>query len=222
MSFTTAVVLPLGIDTAASGLFQKEHLGLPLPTKTSKPSGKTILIWGGSSSVGLCAIQLAIAAGVEVATTASKSNHGLLESLGAKHVFDYNESSVDDKIVSALKGSDFAGVYDAISLPDTITRSAQIASKVGGHKFVATTLPPPQTGLPTDVKCLGVFALTVDFQYPDIGDAIWTDYIPQALESGAFKALPEPQVVGKGLEKVQAGLDAQKAGVSAKKVVVEL
>jgi NADPH:quinone reductase-like Zn-dependent oxidoreductase len=55
MSLSSAAVLPLSIDTAATGLFK--HLKLPLPSVDPKPNGQSILIWGGSSSVGSAAIQ---------------------------------------------------------------------------------------------------------------------------------------------------------------------
>lgn len=50
-----AAVLPLATSTAATGLFK--ILGMPLPVLDPKPAGKTILIWGGSSSCGASAIQ---------------------------------------------------------------------------------------------------------------------------------------------------------------------
>ncbi|TVY87702.1 Dehydrogenase, partial [Lachnellula willkommii] len=71
LSYETASVIPLGLATAASGLFQKGLLGLQHPSVPPKPTGKTLLIWGGSTSVGCNAIQLAVAAGYEVITTAS-------------------------------------------------------------------------------------------------------------------------------------------------------
>jgi NADPH:quinone reductase-like Zn-dependent oxidoreductase len=54
LSFERAVVVPLGLFTAACGLFQEPpFLGLQLPTEPArKPTGKTVLIWGGASSVG--------------------------------------------------------------------------------------------------------------------------------------------------------------------------
>jgi NADPH:quinone reductase-like Zn-dependent oxidoreductase len=79
MSYETACVLPLALSTAACALFQKDYLALPFPTTSPIPSGKTLLVWGGSTSVGCYAIQLARAAGYEVIATASPKNHNYLK-----------------------------------------------------------------------------------------------------------------------------------------------
>lgn len=223
VSFTDAAVLPLAISTAAAGLYQPSYLELPYPTSSSKDSGKVILVWGGSSSVGSTAIQLAIASGVQVITTASKRNHDYCSKLGAKAVIDYNSSSVVDDIVSAIKntGATFAGIYDSISLPDSFKHCFEVLQKAGGSKKMATVLPPPQD-TPKDLQVQGVFAVTIATQHKDVGDAVWNKFVPDALKSGSLKCLPEPLVVGNGLESVQKGFDTQKAGVSAKKVVIEL
>jgi NADPH:quinone reductase-like Zn-dependent oxidoreductase len=69
LSFEQAAVLPLGLSTAVSGLFLKDQLGLQLPAADKgEERGKTVLIWGGSTSVGSNAIQLAVATGYEVIT----------------------------------------------------------------------------------------------------------------------------------------------------------
>jgi len=47
-----------------------------------------LFVYGGSSSVGQYAIQLAKLSGYKVVTTASKRNHELVKSLGADLVFD--------------------------------------------------------------------------------------------------------------------------------------
>ena len=70
LTFERAAVLPLGLSTAACGLFQKDHLALAHPSTSPERTGKTLLVWGGSTSVGSNAIQLAVAAGYEVVTTA--------------------------------------------------------------------------------------------------------------------------------------------------------
>lgn len=56
----------------------------------------------------------------------------------------------------------------------------------------------------------------------DVGDAVWRKYIPEALASGKFQAKPDPLIVEGGLAKVQEGIDMLKAGVSAKKIVIEI
>lgn len=79
MPTANAAVLPLSITTATSGLY--EHLKLDLPTLSATPHGKTVFIWGGSSSVGSTAIQLAVGSGYTVATTASAHNHEYVRGL---------------------------------------------------------------------------------------------------------------------------------------------
>lgn len=83
----------------------------------------------------------------------------------------------------------------------------------GGN--LAVVLGPPKN-LASNVKALNVFGIN------DLTHRIWAEYVTKALESGELKCLPEPLIVGKGLENVQKGLDENKKGVSAKKVVIEL
>lgn len=74
LAYEEAYVLPLGLYTAACGLFMKDYLVLPYPTLSPNPTGKTLLIWGGSTSVDSNAIQLGVAASYEVITTCSPKN----------------------------------------------------------------------------------------------------------------------------------------------------
>jgi NADPH:quinone reductase-like Zn-dependent oxidoreductase len=150
LPFENAVVLPLAISTAAAGLYQKGFLEQPYPTLDAKPTGKTILIWGGSSSVGSTAIQLAVASGLEVISTASKRNLEYVKDLGAKYALDYSEPTVVEDILGLLKGTAFVGAYDAISTPESLKPTAEIVSRLGGGK-IATVLTAPATGLPSNV-----------------------------------------------------------------------
>ena len=60
LSFEKAAVMPLGLSTAACGMFQKDQLDLEFPTvpRSKAGNGKTLLVWGGSTSVGVNAIQV--------------------------------------------------------------------------------------------------------------------------------------------------------------------
>lgn len=136
-----AAVIPLGYSTAATGLYK--NLKLPLPSLTPTPIGKTVLIWGGSSSVGSSAIQLAVASGLTVATTASTANHDYVRSLGATYVFDYSNPDVVQEILKILKPGE--PVFDCIGDKECQTVCAEIVSKLGGGKF-ASSLWPVSTG----------------------------------------------------------------------------
>lgn len=135
LPFEQAVVLPLACDTASAGLFTTLGLSTP-PNKANQ----IVLIWGGSSSVGCCAIQLAHAAGYTVFTTASKRNHDLCRSLGASQVFDHSHDNVEEEVIKAMQG-EVAGALDCIASESTISSCVRILSS--GHK-VATVLTPPE------------------------------------------------------------------------------
>lgn len=209
----------MAIDTAAVGLYAdgEKGFGLPYPSLSPKSAGKTFVVWGGSSSVGTCVIQLAVASGAKVVAVASKHNHEFVKSLGASEAVDYNNPSVVEDVVKATQslGGDFLGVYDAISNEASYKHSVPILEKLGGGSLL-TVLPPPEK-VPDSVKPNNLFGVN-----PALTGAIWKDYLGPALEQGKLKAVPEPLVVGKGLESVQKGLDKNKAGVSAKKVIIEL
>ena len=82
-------MLPLGLDTAAQGLYDaadQGFLGLDYPSLDPKPSGKTIVVYGASSSVGAQAILLATASGAKVVAVASEHNFDFCKSLGATEV----------------------------------------------------------------------------------------------------------------------------------------
>jgi NADPH:quinone reductase-like Zn-dependent oxidoreductase len=243
VSYESASVLPLGVSTAACGLFQKDYLNLQHPTVNMKPTGKTLLIWGGSSSVGSNAIQLAVAAGYEVFTTCSPRNFDYCKSLGAAQCFDYSSPTVNGDIIKAFSGKTTAG---ALTIGKGSAEAAlSILSHCSGNKFIAMvsfpevpdsskSFPVPRTILTfmsfvasTTVKSKlrGIgwkFVNGTDLIRNEVGKAVFTDFLGQALEKGVYQCKPDPMVAGDSLEKLQEALDVQKKGVSAKKVVLTL
>ena len=154
-SYAQGCVLPLGLLTASRGMFDPDAMALPVPEVDQKPTGKILLVWGGASSMGSCAIQLARAAGYEVAATCSTRNFDYCRQLGAKHVFDYKNENVVHEIVEAFRGKTLGGIFDAVMYPETISSSAEIAHRMEGYKCVGTVLVPDiplPNGLPEDVK----------------------------------------------------------------------
>ena len=217
ITFESAVVLPLGISTAASGLFNPDFLSLQLPTEPAQTqTGKTLLVWGGASSVGSNAIQLAVAAGYEVITTASPKNFEYVKRLGASYAFDYSSPTVISDLVGAFEGKSSVGVLDAVG---SWAHVVEFVQKTNGTKFIATTIPgfavPPK-----GISMSQVFSLSIKDNH--VGKAIFEDFLPNALRSGAYVPAPKPLIAGRGLESIQDAVDLQRKGTSAQKVVVLL
>lgn len=246
VSYSEAAVLPLAVSTSASALFQADRLGLQLPSSNTTPTGKVVLIWGGATSLGACAIQLVIAAGYDVATTASSRNLDTMRALGAKFAYDYTKDGVVDDIVNDLKHLDFAGAYCAVLAPESITQCAQIAIKLDGKKFVQTVVGlerPFPDGLPDGVEyskgknsgSLDIFCSR--FQTTDMDTVVSLWHIParerswpcylgkvynRSFSSWNLQVCATSLIFGEGLEAIQGATDRWKQGVSYQKVVVEL
>jgi len=215
---SVGVVLPLGMSTAAAGLYQKGYLALPFPSEKPESFGRSILVWGGSSSVGSCCIQLAVASGVEVITTASPRNFDYCKKLGAKDCFDYHDKEVEDQIVKALKDKTVAGAYHAVGADGAVQACARIMDRVKGKAIVVTVRGVPDEGIPSSVRAKSISSGAIFSN--DVGPYIWRKFLPKALETGTIVPAPDPMCVGEELRSVQLALDKQKAGVSAAKVVV--
>ena len=89
-----------------------------------------------------------------------------------------------------------------------------VLEELGGGNLATVLLPPKE--IASNVKVGHIFAID------PITHPLWANYITTALEHGLLKCLPEPLIVGKGLENIQEGLYVNKRGVSAQKVVIEL
>ena len=195
---------------------QTPALGLPYPSlgKSAAPTGKVLVVFGGSSSVGSMTVQLGTAAGIKVIAVSGAHNQEFTKRCGAAEVFDHQDPDLVEKVVAAIGTAEFAGIVDAVSIPETYTPNLAILERLGGG-HLATVHPPP-TELPGNVKAGMIFAVN------DIATPVWRDYVTAALESGELQCLPPPTILGKGLKFIDEGLEKSKAGVSATKLVVEL
>ncbi|KAF2816947.1 putative quinone oxidoreductase [Mytilinidion resinicola] len=227
ISFTDGVVVPFALEAAVCTLSLKQPgtampgvatpaLSLPYPSLEPTSSNKTLIVYGGSSSVGSMTTQLATAAGIKVISIASAHNFDLCKTCGAAEVFDYHNPSFVESVIEAVakSGQEFVGIFDAISTPDTYANDLAILAKLGGG-HLACVHPPPDS-VPENVKAGMIFAVN------DIATPVWRDYVTSALQAGKLKCLPPPSVVGKGLEQIQEALKKCETGVSATKLVVDL
>jgi NADPH:quinone reductase-like Zn-dependent oxidoreductase len=248
MAYANAAVLPLGLSTAACALFQKDQLALQHPSARPHPTGKTVLVWGGSTSVGGNAIQLAVAAGYEVIATASPKNFGYVKGLGASEAFDYRGRTVVADIVKTFAGRTIAG---AIAIgPGSTKACLDILRGCKGDKFIAIATPPVPFDdaplgrgriawlVPRMARMIGAniammvtsrlrgistkFIFGTTLVDNEVGRMIYAEFLPSALAEGRYVAAPDPLILGHGLYRIPAAMAAQKQGVSAKKLVVTL
>ncbi|KAF1343550.1 hypothetical protein BDV97DRAFT_373988 [Delphinella strobiligena] len=160
-----------------------------------------LVVLGGSNTVGISSIQVAVDSGVKVVSTASPHNHTLVQQFGASKVFDYNSSSAIEDIVATSKASrkQFAGVVDCIST-------------LNGSKTIAVVHPSP-VNAPKDIEFAEIFALSIAYQFPWVAEHVWGGWVPAALAADGLKALPQDLVIGKGLDSAQVGMDRLKEGL---------
>ena len=219
LSFNDASVFPLCITAASFGLFGKNFLALPSPTLNPTRTGKSVLIWGGSSAVGGNAIQLVKAAGFEVVTTCSSRNFDYVKSLGADKAFDYNSPSLTNDVATELDKGTCVGIYMAAG---KVAEACQVSLKSKQKLFVASSNPIMPGDAPEGVEAKMVIGSGGDEMFAETIPITFGGFFAEALAKGAYKVAPSPQVVPKkGLEGIQEGLDILKKGVSATKLIVE-
>jgi len=81
-------------------------------------SGQTVFINGGSSAVGLAAIQIAKSLNCKVVATASAKNKELLLGLGVDEFIDYTETPLVARLLSQPPSPKFHAIFDAVGLTD--------------------------------------------------------------------------------------------------------
>lgn len=227
LSFKRAVVLPLGVSTASAALFQKDTLALPSPRLNPSKTGTTVLIWGGTSSVGSNAIQLAVAAGCDVIATASPKNFDAVKRLGAVQVIDYNSKFVVDDIKQAFQGRKLAGAFDAIGTKKSFIPTADAVSEIDGVKIVTSTIEEAPDGWVPVGGVTAKFILAIDIRFTkgenkkNVGTMVYEDFLPDALKAGKYQIAPDPLYAGQGLASLQSALEISQK-TPGKKVVVTI
>ncbi|CAG8558118.1 1469_t:CDS:2, partial [Ambispora leptoticha] len=211
LSFEEASTFPVGLLTAAHGLYL--GLKLPLPSKQHKYSEpEYILIWGGASSVGAYAVQLARISGLTVIATASAHNTDYIKSLGAEHVIDYKNPNAVSQIRDLTKNK-LKYAFDVIS-PETATFAAETLSDGGKIAWAA--------GEPK-LKSDKIEAIHVDlsrlYRVPDVYYKATIDLkeeLEPLIQNGLIKS-NNVQLVSGGLEfGVLEALKLNEKGVSGK------
>lgn len=114
LDFVSAAAVPLAGTTALQAI--RDALEVR--------AGDRLLITGGSSMVGMFAIQLAARVGAQVTTTASAESRSLLRHLGADEVVDYRTQAID------TGAQLFDKVFDLVGerLPGVVARDGRLVT----------------------------------------------------------------------------------------------
>ncbi|KAG8892566.1 hypothetical protein FRC01_014088, partial [Tulasnella sp. 417] len=177
-----------------------------------------VLIWAGSTSVGLYAIALAKLSGLRVVTTASPKNHLLLQRVGADAVFDYKDPDTPRKIKEWSNGQ-VRHALDSISENGSTKLIAEGMSDDGGKIITILQVKRDESFPPSKIETKGILV----YKALDKSNA---DYYPWMIEwqkrmpslAPKLKVMPLKQWPG-GLNSLPDALLYHKAGkVSAEKI----
>ncbi|KAI8246266.1 hypothetical protein K4K56_011178 [Colletotrichum sp. SAR 10_98] len=228
ISLEEAATLPLASMTSWLALFSKDCLAIP------RDGGKdtSVLIWGGSSSVGLYAIQIAALHGFKVITTCSPRHFDLVKSLGAKHAFDYHDDDVVESIKQAAPGLKY--VFDTIGNKSSSGLASRAIDESGG----LCTVRPGKANtedVTKQTKVTDVLVWTAFLKDHRYGSFHWPAHeadhklgieffekLPGWVEEGKIKP-NKAKVIPGGLDGVSKGFQEYRDGnISATKLVYKL
>lgn len=244
-----AAGIGLASIAAVVGLYNQTGLHItPAPWEQGGDQagkGKSIVVLGGSSSVGQYAIQLARLSGFETIVTGSSStHHDHLKKLGATVTLDRNTAKPEDYANAATsKGHTFAMVYDSIAIQSSHIESVQIlqhankkgsqaASKVGLKTSTVATVYSYEDAVAEEIK-KGVQNGAEEVEIKVVWGIGSADFL-RNQSSAFFKAAGGPQgwlakqlyfanrvqVVEGGLSAINKALDKNRDGVSGQKLII--
>ncbi|KAF2649134.1 GroES-like protein [Lophiostoma macrostomum CBS 122681] len=228
INFAQAATVPLACTTAWLALFSKDCLNI------DRTSGKdtTVLIWGGSSSVGLYALQIAALSDFTVITTCSPRNFDLVKDNGATHVFNYSDKDVAKKIKETEPNLRY--VFDTIGNSTSSATASQAISEQGGGLCTVRPGKANTRHVSKQTKVTDVLVWNAFLKEHRYGDFFWPaskddhelsaelfDKLPTWLDEGKIK--PNTPGVRKGLDAIPQGFQEYRDGkISAYKIVYEL
>jgi NADPH:quinone reductase-like Zn-dependent oxidoreductase len=225
LSFEEAATFPMAFATSGIAIFAS--LQIPRPVGgVVKPQESSFLVWGGSSSIGTAAIQLAKNLGFNVFTTASPKNYDQVQSLGAVGIFDYRDPEVVSKITAAAEaaGTPIRFGFDAITEGNSSLLSASIllASSGKGSKLVLSYEWPSSYEKLQEIEILQTAAFRTGTDQVELGQWLFNEYLPREVQKKNIVPAPKIEVVDGGIWAVQKVFDQLKAGVSGSKLVVRV
>lgn len=231
VSDAEAACYGIGFITIGQGLYQS--LQLPWPGQSPAP-GTTVLVYGGSTGMGIFALQMARLSGLRVVTTCSPRNFDFCRRLGADACFDYRDPACAAQIRDATADG-LMYAFDTISEGEAPRICAQSLSSKPGVRYSALLPSGPQSlgredaalsastlGYTASGEAFNVFGAELPAKPEDYEfSKKWMAVCQELANSRKFKV--DVKVREGGLDGVFGGLDDLKEGrVSAEKLVYKV
>jgi NADPH:quinone reductase-like Zn-dependent oxidoreductase len=209
MTFSEAATLPVGFFTAAF-----------LLKAISAKAGGWVIVYGGSSSVGFNAVQLAARKGYKVIAVASAKHDAHMKDLGASGFVDYRNEDFNAKVKKIVGQEKLVGAVDCIGDSTTLEKCTAIVKELGDDSVPLVVSTTGSTGghdPPTGVSAVPVvFGSSLDIAEERKLVGEWSK------EMVTLKTMPVRAVKGPfTAETVEEGFQMSKDGVSGQKVVIE-
>ncbi|ANB14825.1 hypothetical protein AWJ20_2437 [Sugiyamaella lignohabitans] len=209
ITFDQAAAIGVGLVTSGTAIYDSLKISME---PNSANSDKWILVWGGSSIVGIFTIQLAKYAGFKVAAVASMSNRQYLRSIGADIIFDRYDPVTSSQYAKTL------GISYAIDCVGAETATYALQTLVPNGELVAIVKAPRQVPPGITVHSVLLKKFHEDLVY---GNKLIT-FTSQLLHTKQIIPPRVEKLVG-GLEKIPHGLDKLSSNlVSGRRIVVSL
>jgi NADPH:quinone reductase-like Zn-dependent oxidoreductase len=220
-SFNEASLLPIAVGTAWSGWYS---IDVPRDTAYTPADKEGMLVWGGASSNGSAAMQIAKLMGFTVYATASEKHHEYLKGLGASKMFDYKSEDVVASIVKAARddGVTIRTGYDAVGQLQSCLDILKEFKGEGTAKLASATPLSEDSPTMEGVQVKFVAAPLDEKERTEFFHFVFRVWLKEKLETGEFVPSPKVRVVEGGLEAANKALDELKEGVSGLKLVLEV
>jgi NADPH2:quinone reductase len=180
------------------------------------------VIYGGSSAVGSCAIQLANRSNIHpiiaVAGRARSHVEALLDASKGDTIVDYREGDevAIQGIKTALKGAKCHYAFDATAAQNSFQNLSKVLD-IGSSKITLVLPPednPTKEGWYAEIPARITQSMTmvgsVHEECQDLG-YVFCRYFSKGLEEGWFRAHPQEEIPG-GLAGIESGLKRLKDG----------
>ncbi|KAF8343628.1 GroES-like protein [Amanita rubescens] len=218
-TYEDVATFPCAGGAAYLGLCAANPYGMGIPNPLAERTrmqemGDTIVIIGGSSSVGQYVIQFSKLAGFSnIITTSSIKHIHALKSIGATHVIDRSLRfpAISAEISEITGGLPITFVFDAISEPDTQQMAYDLLAPSDGQ---LVTVLPEAVKEKTPGKTINTIHVLVLREDPENSKELLLLYrkISSLLHEGAIKPI-RYEVLPNGLAGIPDGLERMEKGL---------